>query len=362
MAGRVLVGAGDAMTFIERAAPRRRLVPGAAASRSSRSSPACSARAGSSSRRSRSSPSCTCAGWTTAVPSPLPRRPALAVAALRRSPACGTRRRGAASPAPPPDWRRSAHDLAAAWRDPGTRLGRGPTSSTQFSGTVFALLWGYPFLVQGEGLPARRRRARCCTVLVLVGMVAIGPVLGGPSARTAAPLPALDPRHHRSSAQRPDLDRRAGLARAGAPLLLLVVARAASWPSNGPGVDDRLRLRAHVQPVRAAYGTATGIVNVGGFVASLSTILLIGLVLSWEHPGGSGHYTLGDFRGAMCVQYGVWAIGLVGVLTTRRRLRALRAPDLDPFPRAVARVGARPARATADAGRLTGRPSPHRRC
>ena len=40
----------------------------------------------------------------------------------------------------------------------------------------------------------------------------------------------------------------------------------------------------------------------------------------------------------MCVQYGVWAIGLVGVLTTRRRLRALRAPDLDPFPRAVARV------------------------
>ena len=85
-------------------------------------------------------------------------------------------------------------------------------------------------------------------------------------------------------------------------------------------------------------GSATRIVNVGGFVASLSTILLIGLVLSWEHPGGSGHYTLGDFRGAMCVQYGVWAIGLVGVLTTRRRLRALRAPDLDPFPRAVARV------------------------
>ena len=61
-------------------------------------------------------------------------------------------------------------------------------------------------------------------------------------------------------------------------------------------------------------------------------------MLNWVHPGGTGHYTLGDFRVALSVQYAMWAIGLVGVLTARRRLRALRAPGLDPFPRAVARV------------------------
>jgi hypothetical protein len=85
-------------------------------------------------------------------------------------------------------------------------------------------------------------------------------------------------------------------------------------------------------------GSATGIVNVGGFIASLSTILLIGLLLDVSHPGGGGDYTLGDFRVAFAVQYVIWAIGLAGVLTTRRRLRALRAPGLDPFPRAVVRV------------------------
>jgi hypothetical protein len=34
----------------------------------------------------------------------------------------------------------------------------------------------------------------------------------------------------------------------------------------------------------------------------------------------------------------VWAVGIAGVLRSRRRLRALRAPSLDPFPRAVVRV------------------------
>lgn len=85
-------------------------------------------------------------------------------------------------------------------------------------------------------------------------------------------------------------------------------------------------------------GSATGIVNVGGFVASLCAILLIGLILDVRHPGATGHYRLGDFRVALAVQYVVWAIGIVGVLRARRRLRALRAPTLDPLPRAVARV------------------------
>jgi hypothetical protein len=85
-------------------------------------------------------------------------------------------------------------------------------------------------------------------------------------------------------------------------------------------------------------GSATGIVNVGGFVASLSTIALIGLVLSLRSRGGASSYTLDDFRLAFSVQYAFWAIGLLGLLHSRRRLRAARGIELDPFPRAVVRV------------------------
>ena len=48
--------------------------------------------------------------------------------------------------------RQAGHDLRSAWQHPGTRLGLWTHFTTQFSGTVFALLWGYPFLVSGEGL------------------------------------------------------------------------------------------------------------------------------------------------------------------------------------------------------------------
>ena len=84
-------------------------------------------------------------------------------------------------------------------------------------------------------------------------------------------------------------------------------------------------------------GSATGIVNVGGFVASLMTIALIGIVLSLRSSGGPTSYTLGDFRLAFCVQYLFWGVGLFGLLRARRRLRTARGLELDPFHQAVAR-------------------------
>jgi hypothetical protein len=84
-------------------------------------------------------------------------------------------------------------------------------------------------------------------------------------------------------------------------------------------------------------GSASGIVNVGGFVASLLTIALIGVILSLRSSGGPESYTLPDFKLAFSVQYLFWAIGLAGVLHNRRRLRAARGLQLDPLPRVVAR-------------------------
>ena len=74
-------------------------------------------------------------------------------------------------------------------------------------------------------------------------------------------------------------------------------------------------------------GSASGVVNVGGFIASLSTVLAIGFVLDALTPGSSADYSLGAFRAAFTVQYVFWALGLAGVVTHRRQLRARMARD-----------------------------------
>src|SRR3954462_6335593 len=67
-------------------------------------------------------------------------------------------------------------NLVDTWREPGPRIGLATHLVTQFSGTVFALLWGYPFLTIGEGL-SPGTAAGLLTLLVVVGM-GVGPLLG----------------------------------------------------------------------------------------------------------------------------------------------------------------------------------------
>jgi MFS family permease len=98
-------------------------------------------------------------------------------------------------------------------------------------------------------------------------------------------------------------------------LVLLVLALGLGGPGSMIGFDFA---RTFNPPDR--LGTATGIVNVGGFFASLLTILLIGLILD-ARTGGTADYDLGDFRVALSVQYLVGVIGLVGILRTRRLAR-----------------------------------------
>jgi len=57
--------------------------------------------------------------------------------------------------------------VRAAWGHPGTRLGFFTHFGAQFSGTVFALLWGVPYLVTAQGLSAGQASV-LLTVLVLV--------------------------------------------------------------------------------------------------------------------------------------------------------------------------------------------------
>jgi MFS family permease len=224
---------------------------------------------------------------------------------------------GAPAPPPAPSPREVVRGLVCSWREPGTRLGFWTHLGTQFSGQVFALMWGVPYLVAGQGLSAGAASAML-TLLVAAGIVA-GPLFGEFTARhplrrswlvlavigtTAAAWTAV-------LAVPPPAPRWL--------LALLVVVLALGGPASMIGFDyARTFNPGHRQ------GAAIGIVNVAGFVATLTVSFAIGVVLGIAGPGG---YTPEAFRVAWTVQYAVWALGLGGVLIARRRARRKMASE-----------------------------------
>jgi MFS family permease len=228
--------------------------------------------------------------------------------------------------------RRLGADLVTAWRHPGTRLGLWSHFTSQFPGTVFAIIWGYPFLIAGEGLP-RATASVLLTVFVLAGIVA-GPVIGvlvqrHPLRRSWLVLGVIGANA---------LGWAAVLAWPGrAPLPLLVVLVLA-LSLGGPGSMIGFEFARTFNPPNR-LGTATGIVNVGGFVASLVSILLIGVILDLR-TGGTADYDLADFKVALSVQYAVGLVGVIGILRTRRLARRRLADEgvhIPPLRDALAR-------------------------
>jgi MFS family permease len=235
-----------------------------------------------------------------------------------------------------PTIREVQHQLAAAFKHPGTRLGLWTHFTTQYSGTAFALLWGYPFLVSGQGRSPRSAGA-LMTLFVIAGMMA-GPVFGRlvgrhPLRRSWLVLGII--------AVAVVIWTVVLLWPGVAPLwllILLVLGLALGGPGSMIGFDFA---RTFNPPGR--MGSATGIVNVGGFVASLLTIFAIGVVLDATSGGGHGSggaYDLRAFKLAWSVQYVVWAFGVVGILRTRRLVRARMARSgvvVPPMREAIAR-------------------------
>ncbi len=206
-------------------------------------------------------------------------------------------------------------NLVASWEQPGTRLGFWMHFTTQFSATTMTLLWGYPFLVRGEGR-SPSTAGLLLTVMVLAMMVS-GPVLGW--------LIGAHP-WHRSTTVLGIVSALVAVWTAvlvwpgDAPLallVLLVVVAGTGGPASVIGFDvGRTSNPAH------RLGSATGIINQGGFYASLFLVVAIGLVLDWRTPGGGTDYPASAFRWAMSVQYVLWAVGLVQIVRYRRRTRA----------------------------------------
>lgn len=199
--------------------------------------------------------------------------------------------------------------VRAAWGHAGTRLGFFTHMGTQFSGMVFALLWGVPYLVSAQGFsPAAA--SGLLTLLVLGGVVA-GPVLGELTARHPFRRSWLALTIMGATA----LVWTAVLALPGRAPLWLVVVLVLVLATNGPGSVIGFDYARTFAP-GGTLGTAQGMVNVGGFTASLVVIQLLGVVL-----GAAGGYTASAFRLAWLVQYPVWVLAVVGVVLTRRTLR-----------------------------------------
>jgi MFS family permease len=204
--------------------------------------------------------------------------------------------------------------LRAAWAQPGTRLGLWTHFVTQFSGTVFALLWGYPFLTQGEGLSP----ATAATLLSTLTVAGIGcaPLIGQFCGRRPYHRSALVLTIAGSSA----VVWAVVLAWPGrAPLWLLIIL-VLVLAGNGPGSMIGFDYARTFNPA-SRLGGATGIVNVGGFVASIILIIAIGVTLDLGTPYGADHPPLDAFRWALALQYVLWAVGAVQVVRYRNAAR-----------------------------------------
>ncbi|MFH5824566.1 nitrate/nitrite transporter [Georgenia sp. AZ-5] len=195
---------------------------------------------------------------------------------------------------------------------PGMWLGFFTHFVSLFPTTTFMLLWGVPFLSVGQGVSTETASA-LLTLAALTGVVT-GPVAGSlqaryPTQRSWLVLGALVLTVGvYASVLVPDTPRPMW------QLVLLVVVLTLSATASAVGFDF-----ARTSVPSGRLGTASGLVNVGGFISSLVAIYLIGLILDLVRP--DGHYRLDDFRLALASQGLLWAGGLAGLLWSRRAAR-----------------------------------------
>ena len=210
--------------------------------------------------------------------------------------------------------------LAASWAHPGTRLGFWMHFVTQFSATALSLLWGYPFFVRGEGVSPSV--AGVLLTIMVVAVMCTGPLLGWlvgahPWQRSTTVLTIVASIVTVWTVV---------LAWPGdAPLWLLVVlvtVVGVGGPASMIGFDVG---RTSNPDERLA--SASGIINQGGFLASLLLVMSIGVILDWRTPGDSAAYGPSAFRWAMSAQYVLWAVGLTQVYRYRVRARRVVVRD-----------------------------------
>lgn len=220
--------------------------------------------------------------------------------------------------------------LTASWAHPGTRLGFWMHFSTQFSATALSLLWGYPFFVQGEHQSSST--AGLLLTLMVLAVMAAGPTLGW--------LVGNHPWH------------RSTMVLTIVGTIVVVWTAVLAWPGHAPtpllvvlvlvvGVGGPASMIGfdvgRTSNPKERFASASGIINQGGFIASLVLVIAIGVVLDWRTPGSSTDYSPSAFRWAMSTQYVIWALGLSQVYRFRRQARrVINRAELEESAREVA--------------------------
>lgn len=217
--------------------------------------------------------------------------------------------------------RRSAlGQLRQSLARPGTQLGFWASFVTMSSGTAFSLLWGFPAMVGGLGYsPALA--SGLLTLIVGVGLVS-GPILGILSAR----FPLRRSTLILGIVASIGVVWSAVLIWPGAPPLWLIVVLIVTLGVGGTGAMIGFDFARTFNPLRN-LGSANGVVNVGGFLACFIMMFLIGVLLDVQNQWRIGQglpddlFSWDSFRVAFLVQYLVIGGGVVFLVAARRRTR-----------------------------------------
>jgi len=208
--------------------------------------------------------------------------------------------------------------LRASLRRPGTQLGFWSHMLLATPNNVLAILWGYPFLTVGLGLPIG-------TAAIVMSMLVAATFLGGP---------VIGWMIARFPMRRSNVIIAVAALSYGALLALLL------WPGHpplaavivgflligigGPGSMIGLDFARTFNPSHAG-GVASGIVNTGGFTGGFVGLFAVGLLLDLHAGDGApiaGLYSYDGFRIAFLGVVAIGLIALVMLLLARRRTRA----------------------------------------
>jgi MFS family permease len=206
-------------------------------------------------------------------------------------------------------FRAALGDVKAVWSRPGTRLGFFTHMGTQYSITVFALMWGVPYLTTAQGMSLSV--AGALLTLSVVAFVLAGVLVGIFSGRYPQRRPAMVLTMIGVSALIWTVVLMLPFRAPGWLLVLLIVVISVGQPVSIMAFDFA---RTFNSP--ASLGTAQGMVNTGGFIASLLVMQAMGFVI-----GAAGGYSFNAFRLAWTTQYVIWAVAATGVVISSRKAR-----------------------------------------
>jgi MFS family permease len=187
----------------------------------------------------------------------------------------------------------------AAWSLAGTRVGFWLHFASMSTSLAFAVLWGLPFMVEGQGLS--RNAASTVLLLSVLVAIAVGPPIGYLTGRYPATRVPLAIGVNLATV----LGWYAVLLAFSDPMpYWLLVTLVLVMTTGGPISSIGFALaRDYNGP--AIVGTATGVVNVAGFVAAIVACLSLGWTLDLQ-----GSASLGSYRLAFAVAVTVQALGL----------------------------------------------------